>query len=59
MNDSVSGSILAGSGLIGKIAVEYLTAQGTTPSKIVVGLTWLFLISGIGLMLLEYREKFT
>lgn len=59
MKTSISGSILAGFGLLGKIAVEYLTAQGANPSTIVSGLSWLFLATGIGLIIYELREEFT
>lgn len=58
MNTSVSGSILAGFGLIGKIAVEYLNnAQAANLSMITVGLTWFFILAGLLLMLYEYREE--
>jgi hypothetical protein len=56
---SISGSILAGFGLLGKIAVEYLTAQGANPSMIVSGLSWLFLATGVSLMIYEFREELT
>ena len=59
MKNSISGSILAGFGLIGKIAVEYLTAQGANPSTIVSGLSWIFLATGITLMIYELREEYT
>lgn len=59
MKTSISGSILAGFGLTGKIAVEYLTAQGANPSMIVSGLSWLFIVTGITLIIYELREEFT
>jgi hypothetical protein len=58
MSRAISGSLLAGFGLISKIAVEYLNnAQAANLSMLTVGLTWLFIVSGLLLVIAEYKDQ--
>ena len=59
MNSSITGSILAGFGLLGKISVEYSAAQGANPSNIAIGASWIFLATGTALVIKELREELT
>lgn len=57
MSKSISGSLLAGFGLIGKVAVEYLNnAQAANLSMVTVGLTQAFMIAGLTLIVANYKD---